>query len=363
MARPPDKDGTPKPRPSRGRSGRLAPPPAETAAGTPTTKGFAEAPQSAFEPEGPVEIKPTLPALRQQGPLPPRAYAGEAMGDTLNALLAKPAERSERAREILARQPMLATHPLVSGGMPAFLPHRPERPEKSEGGHRFKLVSEFEPKGDQPTAIADLVKGVGEHERDAGAARRHRLGQDLHHGARHRRDAAPGADPGAEQDARRPALRRDEELLSRQRGRVLRLLLRLLPAGGLRPAHRHLYREGSRRSTSRSTACATAATRALLERDDVIIVASVSCIYGIGSVETYTAMTFAVKLGERHLARSAARGPRGAALPAQRRGLRARQFPRARRHRRGVPGPLRGPRLAHLALRRRGRERSPSSTR
>ena len=40
------------------------------------------------------------------------------------------------------------------------------------------------------------------------------------------------------------------------------------------------------------------ATRALLERDDVIIVASVSCIYGIGSVETYTAMTFSVKAGE-----------------------------------------------------------------
>ncbi len=41
------------------------------------------------------------------------------------------------------------------------------------------------------------------------------------------------------------------------------------------------------------------ATRALLERDDVIIVASVSCIYGIGSVETYTAMTFMLKRGER----------------------------------------------------------------
>ena len=41
------------------------------------------------------------------------------------------------------------------------------------------------------------------------------------------------------------------------------------------------------------------ATRALLERDDVIIVASVSCIYGIGSVETYTAMTFTVTLGEK----------------------------------------------------------------
>src|SRR5580692_5616903 len=42
-----------------------------------------------------------------------------------------------------------------------------------------------------------------------------------------------------------------------------------------------------------------AATRALLERDDVIIVASVSCIYGIGSVETYSAMTFSIKRGER----------------------------------------------------------------
>jgi excinuclease ABC subunit B len=41
-----------------------------------------------------------------------------------------------------------------------------------------------------------------------------------------------------------------------------------------------------------------AATRALIERDDVIIVASVSCIYGIGSVETYTAMTFSLKRGD-----------------------------------------------------------------
>ena len=41
-----------------------------------------------------------------------------------------------------------------------------------------------------------------------------------------------------------------------------------------------------------------AATRAVLERDDVIIVASVSCIYGIGSVETYTAMTFSLAVGD-----------------------------------------------------------------
>jgi excinuclease ABC subunit B len=42
-----------------------------------------------------------------------------------------------------------------------------------------------------------------------------------------------------------------------------------------------------------------AATRSVLERDDVIVVASVSCIYGIGSVETYTAMTFTLQVGDR----------------------------------------------------------------
>lgn len=40
------------------------------------------------------------------------------------------------------------------------------------------------------------------------------------------------------------------------------------------------------------------ATRALLERDDVIIVASVSCIYGIGSVETYSEMTLPLQVGQ-----------------------------------------------------------------
>jgi excinuclease ABC subunit B len=40
------------------------------------------------------------------------------------------------------------------------------------------------------------------------------------------------------------------------------------------------------------------ATRSLLERDDVLIVASVSCLYGIGSVETYSAMIFDLKVGE-----------------------------------------------------------------
>ena len=67
-----------------------------------------------------------------------------------------------------------------------------------------------------------------------------------------------------------------------------------------------------------------AATRAILERDDVIIVASVSCIYGIGAVETYSGMAFSIARGERIPARRSAGAPGRAAIPPQRRGVRAR---------------------------------------
>jgi excinuclease ABC subunit B len=53
----------------------------------------------------------------------------------------------------------------------------------------------------------------------------------------------------------------------------------------------------NRALTRPSTGCATR-PRALLEREDVIIVASVSCLYGIGSVETYSAMIFDLTVGE-----------------------------------------------------------------
>src|SRR5581483_10669452 len=161
---PAPRDTTPRPRPSRAKSGKPPAPPAEGAAGTPVTKrsaeaGFAEAPQAPFLPAA----SSTLPALRNSGP-PSRNFAD--MTASLNALLARPHERSERARQVLALQPMLASHPLVAGEARLFTPHRPPRPDKSEGGIPFKLVAEFEPKGDQPTAIRELVEGVNAHERN-----------------------------------------------------------------------------------------------------------------------------------------------------------------------------------------------------
>ena len=44
------------------------------------------------------------------------------------------------------------------------MPHRPHRPEKSEGGHNFRIASDYTPKGDQPQAIEDLVSGISDTE-------------------------------------------------------------------------------------------------------------------------------------------------------------------------------------------------------
>ena len=47
-----------------------------------------------------------------------------------------------------------------------YVPHRPARPDKVEGGKRFELVSDYEPAGDQPSAIRELVSTALDGERD-----------------------------------------------------------------------------------------------------------------------------------------------------------------------------------------------------
>ena len=47
-----------------------------------------------------------------------------------------------------------------------WAPHRPARPDKLEGGKRLEVVSDYEPAGDQPAAIAELVEGIKEQEHD-----------------------------------------------------------------------------------------------------------------------------------------------------------------------------------------------------
>ncbi|MFT3730090.1 MAG: excinuclease ABC subunit UvrB [Hyphomicrobium sp.] len=288
--------GSKPPRPSRGKSGKPTAPPVETEAGTP---GFGEAggyfAPADFSGHKSANGLPSLPALRQSGPRPP--MGSESLTDSLTALLTKPEERTDRAREILSRQPLMATHPIVSGGMPTFVPHRPERPEKSEGGVKFKIASEFEPRGDQPQAIAELVEGVSKHEHNqvllgvTGSGKTFTMAHVIERTQRPALILAPNKTLAAQLYGEFKSFFPDNAVEY-----FVSYYDYYQPEAYVPRTDTYIEKESS--INEQIDRMRHAATRSLLERDDVIIVASVSCIYGIGSVETYTAMTFTVRQGE-----------------------------------------------------------------
>ena len=108
----------------------------------------------------------------------------------------------------------------------------------------FRLVAPFEPTGDQPLAIDRLVDGLRPGPEAPDAARRDRHRQDVHDRPDDRGPRQADPRPRPQQDAGGPALRRVPRVLPGQRGRVLRQLLRLLPARGVPAPERHLHREG-----------------------------------------------------------------------------------------------------------------------
>ena len=285
---PPPKTSTRKPRAARGKSGKPAAPPVETAAGTP---GFGESVQASYVP-GPS----SLPALRQAGPLPPPAGAG--LTAYLDALLERPEQRSDRARHILEQQPSIASHPIVAGTTPQFTPHRPDRPEKSEGGRRFRIDSPFEPSGDQPQAIAELVKGIEGRERNqvllgvTGSGKTFTVAQIIEATQRPALVLAPNKTLAAQLYGEFKSFFPDNAVEY-----FVSYYDYYQPEAYVPRTDTYIEKEAS--INEQIDRMRHAATRALLERDDVIIVASVSCIYGIGSVETYTAMTFTISVADR----------------------------------------------------------------
>ena len=223
---------------------------------------------------------------------------GESLTDMLNALLTKPEERTDRAKEILARQPLMASHPIVAGTTPQFVPHRPERPEKSQGGVPFKIVSEYSPKGDQPQAIKELVEGVRKVERNqvllcvTGSGKTFTMAHVIEATQRPALILAPNKTLAAQLYG---------EFKSFFPENAVEYFVSYYdyyqPEAYVPRTDTYIEKEAS--VNEQIDRMRHSATRSLLERDDVIIVASVSCIYGIGSVETYTAMTFTVKQGEK----------------------------------------------------------------
>ena len=289
------KDTTPRPRPSRGKSGKPPAPPLEGLSGTPETKrsarGLGEAmnarldtyisPPTLASPSqekeasadaGSAGERPTLPALRQVGP-PSRNFAD--MTASLNALLAKPQERSERARQVLAQQPMLATHPLVSGRNPLFAPHRPPRPEKSEGGIPFKILSDLEPRGDQPAAIEELIKGVDAVERNqvllgvTGSGKTYTMAQVIAGTSRPALVLAPNKTLAAQLYGEFKSFFPDNAVEY-----FVSYYDYYQPEAYVPRTDTYIEKESS--INEQIDRMRHAATRSLLERDDVIIVASVS---------------------------------------------------------------------------------------
>jgi excinuclease ABC subunit B len=192
---------------------------------------------------------------------------------------------------------------LIESGRPEFrdktwAPHRPPRPEKSEGGIPLKIVSDFEPKGDQPTAIADLVAGVNSHERDqvllgvTGSGKTYTAAKVIEATQRPALVLAPNKTLAAQLYGEFKAFFPDNAVEY-----FVSYYDYYQPEAYVPRTDTYIEKESS--INEQIDRMRHSATRSLLERDDVIIVASVSCIYGIGSVETYTAMTFAITLGEK----------------------------------------------------------------
>ena len=176
-------------------------------------------------------------------------------------------------------------------------PHRPAKPEKFEGGKTFRLVSEFEPKGDQPKAIEELVGGLNSIERDqvllgvTGSGKTFTMAKVIEATQRPALIMAPNKTLAAQLYSEFKAFFPDNAVEY-----FVSYYDYYQPEAYVPRTDTFIEKDSS--VNEQIDRMRHAATRAILERDDCIIVASVSCIYGIGSVETYTAMTIDLKAGQ-----------------------------------------------------------------
>ena len=178
-----------------------------------------------------------------------------------------------------------------------FVPHRPARPDKAEGGKAFRVVSDFEPSGDQPTAIRELVEGIGENGDVSqvllgvtGSGKTFTMAKVIETLQRPALIIAPNKILAAQLYGEFKSFFPDNAVEY-----FVSYYDYYQPEAYVPRTDTYIEKESS--VNEAIDRMRHSATRSLLERDDVIIVASVSCLYGIGSVETYSAMTFSLKKG------------------------------------------------------------------
>src|SRR5258707_9651496 len=269
--------------------------------GASANPGLGEAPQREFAPAN-YGTAATIPALDPE--------LAKQLGFTTEeedaATMARPPRNKMEALGVPATADALEN--LIREGRPEFkgedggvkiwAPHRPPRPEKSEGGQRFVIKSEYEPKGDQPTAIAELVEGISRNDRTqvllgvTGSGKTYTMAKVIEATQRPAIILAPNKTLAAQLYGEFNSFFPDNAVEY-----FVSYYDYYQPEAYVPRTDTYIEKDSS--INEQIDRMRHSATRALLERDDVIIVASVSCIYGIGSVETYTAMTFILKRGER----------------------------------------------------------------
>jgi excinuclease ABC subunit B len=173
-------------------------------------------------------------------------------------------------------------------------PHR----APAASGHRFRLASTFEPAGDQPAAIAELVGGLQRGERDqvllgvTGSGKTFTVAHAIQQVQRPTLVLAPNKTLAAQLYGEMKAFFPDNAVEY-----FVSYYDYYQPEAYVPRTDTYIEKDAS--INEQIDRMRHAATRALLERDDVVIVASVSCIYGIGAVETYARMVVSLSVGDR----------------------------------------------------------------
>ena len=168
---------------------------------------------------------------------------------------------------------------------------------RQDAGVPFQVVSEFEPAGDQPRAIAELIAGVQAGELDqvllgvTGSGKTFTVAHVIQEIKRPTLILAPNKTLAAQLYG---------EMKSFFPHNAVEYFVSYYdyyqPEAYVPRTDTFVEKEAS--VNEQIDRMRHSATRALLERDDVIIVASVSCIYGIGAVETYGNMVVTLKVGQ-----------------------------------------------------------------
>jgi len=165
---------------------------------------------------------------------------------------------------------------------------------KLEGGKKFKIKSNFKPAGDQPTAIRQLVINAKKGENDqvllgvTGSGKTFTMAKVIEETNRPALILAPNKTLAAQLYG---------EMKSFFPHNAVEYFVSYYdyytPEAYVPRSDTYIEKEAS--INEQIDRMRHSATRSLLERDDVIIVASVSCIYGLGSVESYSKMTLTLK--------------------------------------------------------------------